>query len=155
MIFFFVFETIKSLRNLRQSLNIPISSIINIDIIASEDEKSIFNSITSYIHKLAKVNDIQFIDNEIQSPKQSASCVVFNSKIIVPLAGLIDLEQEINRQNKKLDKVLNEKKSLQARMNNDKFVSNAPKDVLDQTKSRIQELNAIQENIEQLISVLK
>ena len=40
-------------------------------------------------------------------------------------------------------------------MNNDKFVSNAPKDVLDQTKSRIQELNAIQENIEQLISVLK
>ncbi len=150
-----VFETIKSLRNLRQSLNIPISSIINIDIIASEDEKSIFNSITSYIHKLAKVNDIQFIDNEIQSPKQSASCVVFNSKIIVPLAGLIDLEQEINRQNKKLDKVLNEKKSLQARMNNDKFVSNAPKDVLDQTKSRIQELNAIQENIEQLISVLK
>lgn len=150
-----VFETIKSLRNVRQSFNIPVSSKINIEIAASGKEKGIFEKVESYIKRLAKVEDITYVDGGAQAAKQAASAVVGNSKIIIPLAGLIDLKEEIARQNKKLEKLLNEKNSLEGRMKNEKFVSNAPADLIDQTKARIEELTTQQRAIEELMESLK
>src|SRR5574344_769354 len=54
-----VFETIKSLRNVRASFNIPSSTPINIEIRANEDEKNIFDEIEAYIKRLAKVDNIE------------------------------------------------------------------------------------------------
>ena len=133
-----VFETIKSLRNARQSLNIPVSTVINIDIHSSKEEKPIFEAVTSYLKRLAKVEEIKFSGLDAPVAKQSASAVVGNSKIIIPLAGLINIDEEIARQNKKLEKLLNEKKSLDARINNPKFVSNAPQELIETTKARIE-----------------
>ena len=150
-----VFETIKSLRNARQSLNIPVSTVINIDIHASKEEKPIFEAVTSYLKRLAKVEEIKFSELDAPVAKQSASAVVGNSKIIIPLAGLINLDEEIARQNKKLDKILNEKKSLDGRINNPKFVSNAPQELIETTKARIEELAAQATTINELIDNLK
>ena len=150
-----VFETIKSLRNARQSLNIPVSTVINIDIHASKEEKPIFEAVTSYLKRLAKVEDIKFSEPDSTVAKQSASAVVGNSKIIIPLAGLINLDEEIARQNKKLEKLLNEKKSLDSRINNPKFVSNAPQELIETTKARIEELSNQAATIEELIDNLR
>jgi valyl-tRNA synthetase len=150
-----VFETIKSLRNLRQSFNIPVSTKVNIEIIAGKSEEEIFKKVEAYIHRLAKVEDIKYVDENHKTLKQSASAVVSNSKIIVPLAGLIDLNEEIKRQNKKLDKLLNEKKSLLARTNNEKFMSNAKPELIEQTKNRIEEITVQENAINELINSLK
>ncbi len=150
-----VFETIKALRNARQSLNIPVSKIIDIDIHASQEEKPVFEAVTSYIKRLARVNEITFSDSGSPAAKQSASAVVGNSKIIIPLAGLINIDEEIARQNKKLEKLLNEKNSLECRINNDKFVSNAPKELIETTKARIEELTTQVETIKELIDNLR
>lgn len=149
-----VFEAIKSLRNVRQSFNIPVSSKVNIEIIAKENEKPIFQKVESYIRRLAKVEGIAYVSDSEVTLKQSASAIIGNSKVIIPLAGLIDLNAEIARQNKKLEKLVNEKNSLEGRMKNEKFVSSAPAEVIEQTKARIDELvvqsSAIKELIESL-----
>ena len=150
-----VFETIKSLRNARQGLNIPGSTSIDIDIRASKEEKPVFEAVTSYLKKLARVDKITFSDETAPIAKQSASAVVGNSKIIIPLAGLINIDEEIARQNKKLEKLLNEKQSLDGRMSNPKFVSNAPKELIDTTKARIEEISAQAGTIKELISNLR
>ncbi len=150
-----VFETIKSLRNVRQSFNIPVSTKVDINVIATENEKMIFEKVESYIKRLARVENIMYSNDGEVTLKQSASAVVGNSKIIIPLAGLIDLKEEVARQDKKLQKVLNEKNSLEGRMKNEKFVSNAPADLIEQTKARIEELQVQQNAIEELISSLK
>ncbi len=150
-----VFETIKSLRNVRQSFNIPVSTRVNIEVIATKDEKAIFEKVESYIKRLAKVEDISYKSENETTIKQSASTVVGNSKIIVPLTGLIDMDAEITRQNKKLEKLLNENRSLSGRMKNEKFVSNAPAELIEQTKARIEELNNQQKAIEALVNSLK
>ena len=150
-----VFETIKSLRNVRQSFNIPVSTKINIEVVANEGEKAIFQKVESYIKRLSKVENIAYVSEENTSQKQAASAVVGNSKIIIPLAGLIDMNAEIARQNKKLDKLLNEKGSLEGRMKNEKFVSKAPAELIDQTKARIEEISTQQKAIEDLIASLK
>ena len=88
-------------------------------------------------------------------PPKSATAVVSASKLIVPLADLIDLESEIKRQEKKLDKLTNEKNSLEGRMKNEKFVANAPKELVEQTNARIAEISAQQKVIEDLIESLR
>ena len=150
-----VFETITSLRNVRQSFNISHSVKINIEIRADKQEKTIFNAIESYIQRLAKVENISYALENAPVPAKSAAAVVSGSQIIIPLADLIDLDAEIMRQRKKSDKLLDEKKSLESRVNNPKFVANAPKELLEQTKTRIAEIEIQEQTINDLIASLK
>ena len=150
-----VFETIKSLRNVRQSFNIPTSATVDVEIRAEGKEKEIFGEIEAYIHRLAKVNNITYANLDAPVPPKSATAVVSTSKLIVPLADLIDLEAEVKRQEKKLEKLTNEKNSLLGRMKNEKFVANAPKELVEQTNARIEEIVAQEGVIKDLIESLK
>ncbi len=150
-----VFETIKSLRNVRQSFNISPSIKVNIQIRPDKSENEIFESVQSYIKRLARVENISFADESEEIPKKSATTVVSASKIIIPLEDLIDIDAEISRQQKKLDKLLNEKNSLTGRLSNKNFVENAPKEVIEETQTKVDEIVIQQEMIEKLISSLK
>ncbi|MBE7712971.1 MAG: valine--tRNA ligase [Cyanobacteria bacterium SIG26] len=150
-----VFETIKSLRNVRQSFNIAMSLLFDIEIRATKEEKPIFEAIESYIKRMSKVENISYSDDSIPVAKKSATAVVSASKIVIPLENLIDFNAEIARQEKKLAKLQGERKSLEGRVNNPKFVANAPIELITQTKDRISEI-LVQENaINDLISSLK
>ena len=144
-----VFETIKTLRNLRAEFNIPLGSKIDIIIDKNED---LYSQIIPYLERLAKVNSVKFMENANMA--KSAYCTVGETKITVPLADLIDLNQEIARQQKKIDKLEAELKSIDGRLNNAKFVESAPKEVVDKTKERKEELlgeiNLIKETIKKL-----
>lgn len=144
-----VFESIKALRNVRAEFNIPLGS--KIDIIIDKNEE-LFTQITPYLDRLAKVNSVKY--DSKANVKASASCVIDDTKITIPLAGLIDLAQEIARQNKKIEKLNTELKSISARLANEKFVSSAPEDVVAKAKARKEELegeiNIIQDTIKKL-----
>lgn len=150
-----VFETIKSLRNVRQSFNISTSLKIDIEIRADKDEKPVFEAIESYICRLAKVENISYADKDAPAPKKSATAVVSASTIVIPLENLIDFNEEIKRQQKKLDKLVAEKKSMEGRINNPKFVANAPQELIQQTKERIAEIELQEDTITKLIDSLK
>ena len=144
-----VFETIKTLRNLRAEFNIPLGS--KIDIIIDKNE-GLYSQIIPYLERLAKVNSVKFESN-INIPK-SAYCTVGDTKITVPLADLIDLNQEIARQQKKIEKLQSELKSIEGRLNNPKFVDSAPEEVVNKTKERktelLSEIDLIKETIKKL-----
>ena len=65
------------------------------------------------------------------------------------------MDAEIARQNKKLDKLLKEKSSLEGRINNPKFVEKAPQELVDETKAKIEELANQQKAIEEFVNLLK
>ena len=150
-----VFETITSLRNVRQSFNISPSIKVNIEVLAPSEEKPVFEAVIPYLQRLARVEDVKFIENTDNSSKKSATAVVSASKIIIPLENIIDMDEEIARQNKKLDKLLKEKSSLEGRVNNPKFVEKAPKELVEETKAKIEELSGQQKAIEDFINLLK
>ena len=144
-----VFETIKALRNIRAEFNIPTSS--KIDIIIDNNEE-LYKQIIPYLNRLAKVNSTKFEKN-CNHPK-SAYCVVDDTKITIPLEDLIDLNQEIARQKKKIEKLEAELKSIEGRLNNQKFVSSAPKEVVEKTIARKDELKSEIKIIEDTIQKL-
>lgn len=149
-----VFETITSLRNVRQSFNISPSVKVNIEIRAEKSEKPIFEAIESYIKRLARVEEISYADEKAPAIPKSATAVVSASKIVIPLADLIDLAAEVARQQKKLDKLLAEKNSLTGRLKNKNFVDNAPKQVIEETQVKVDEISVQQDIIEKLIESL-
>lgn len=150
-----VFETITSLRNVRQSFNISPSVKVNIEIRAEKTEKPIFEAIEAYIKRLARVEEISYAEENAPAIPKSATAVVSASKIIIPLADLIDLQAEVARQQKKLDKLLAEKNSLAGRLSNKNFVANAPKEVIEETQAKVDEISVQQDIIERLIDSLK
>jgi valyl-tRNA synthetase len=149
----FVFDVIKSIRNIRQSLNIAPSALINMEIFANKEDGIIIEKTQSYIKKLARVESIKTL-NEKTVSDQSATAVVGNTNIFIPLAGLIDVNAEIAKQNKKLEKLTQEKNSLNGRLSNTKFVENAPEEVLNQTKQRLEEISSQETAIQDLLKSL-
>ena len=111
-----------------------------------------YSQIIPYLNRLAKVENVKFDSNS--DIEKSAYCVVADTKITVPLADLIDVNQEIARQNKKIEKLKQELSSIDARLKNQKFVSSAPQEVVDKAKNRqnelISEINLINETIKKL-----
>ena len=145
-------EAIKGLRNLRQSLNVPAGSQIDIKIYG---DKALFEKTQAFLKRMVRVENIFITDETINElPPQSASCVVGDTKIVVPLAGIIDLEKEKARQNSKIEKLNKEKTSLAARIANENFVKNAPQEVIETTKERIGELSKQIAAIEELMKSL-
>ena len=150
----FVIDTIKAIRNIRQTLNIPASALVDAKFY-TEDKKLIESSLP-YVYRLSRVNQAEIFDLAAFEPQhKSASAVVGTTKVILPLDGLIDIEKEIAKQTKKLDQLTKEKSQLEGRLKNEKFVSNAPAELVEQTKQRISEIDVQLKAIEELVSSLK
>jgi len=75
-------------------------------------------------------------------------------KIYIPLEGLVDIEEEKARLEKKLVKLNQELKSVQDRLSNDTFVEKAPTEVVEELKGKLKSLMSDQTRIEEQIKLL-
>lgn len=149
-----VFDSIKAIRNIRQTLNIPASSMIETKFYT--DNKSLIEASIPYIARLARVKGTKIFDiKDFEPQHKAASAVVSTMKLVVPLDGLIDIEKEIIKQNKKMEQLSKEKSQLEGRLKNEKFVSNAPVELVEQAKHRISELEVQIKALDELVSSLK
>ena len=137
-------EFILGIRKIRGEMNIspgkPLPCFIqNLN---TSDEVYIKNNL-SIISTLAKLEGIKQLSENDSSP-ESATALVGEMKILIPLAGLIDKEQEILRLNKEIDKLIKHQQQLSGKLNNKKFISEAPKAVVEkeQLKFSLVEKNA-------------
>lgn len=149
-------ETIKALRNIRQSFNLPPSTLIKARLFCeNEEDREDFELTGTYIKDLAKVERISLETGlPHRVPSRSATAMIGKSLVSVSLEGLIDLEKEVERQNKKLTALEKELKGLSGRINSPQFLENAPKEVIVQTKERIKEIEQQSQAIEDLMKSL-
>lgn len=152
----FVIDTVKGLRNIRQSLNIQPAARINVLIYSeSADEHSTINEAAPYLKLFARIDNLEVKQGVPESiPPQAATGVIGTSRVIVPLAGVIDIDKETARQQKKLDTLLKEKQGIDGRLSNPKFVENAKAEVIQQAKDRLEELNQQVAAVEELLKSL-
>jgi valyl-tRNA synthetase len=69
----------------------------------------------------------------------SATQLVGRMEVLVPMAGLIDVDAEIKRLEKEVDKAQKEMARLQAKLGNTNFVANAPDDVVAKEQEKLAE----------------
>ena len=145
---------VSSVRQIRSEMNIPPNESIKIIINdASNTDSRRLESLGSFIHNLASVESITQKDTSDDIPK-SAFALLNQMKIYIPLEGLVDIEEEKARLEKKLVKLNQELKSVQDRLSNDTFVEKAPTEVVEELKGKLKSLMSDQTRIEEQIKLL-
>ena len=145
---------VSSVRQIRSEMNIPPNESIKIIINdASNTDSRRLESLGSFILNLASVESITQKDTSDDIPK-SAFALLNKMKIYIPLEGLVDIEEEKARLEKKLVKLNQELKSVQDRLSNDTFVEKAPTEVVEELKGKLKSLMSDQTRIEEQIKLL-
>ena len=86
------------------------------------------------ISGIAKLDGIEFTS---KIPDESIEKTMIGYKIIIPLAGLIDPQEELIRLYKELSDVENDIKIIGSKLSNEQFVAKAPKAVVDKEKAKV------------------
>ena len=130
---------IDGVRKIRAEMNIPPGRPLSVLLQNwSAQDQTYFEDSQQYIYALAKLENIQWLRNE-KAP-ESATALVGEMKILIPLAGLIDKDVEAERLEKEIKKLnVNLEKSL-SKLNNPNFSKKAPKNVVEKEQIRVNEM---------------
>ena len=100
-----------------------------------------------YLQSLAKLQSIDVLNNESEAP-ESAVALVGEMKVLIPMAGLIDKDAELNRLNKEISKLQGEIKRLSGKLSNEGFVAKAPEAVVVKEREKLADYESALQNLE-------
>jgi valyl-tRNA synthetase len=138
--FTLIFETIRTVRNLRAEADIKPG--IKVPVIfqsESETERITLESGQVYLQDLAKIESLTITEELAQESRQCIAGVVGTIQVLSPLSGLVDLANLQAKLAKNLGKIENEAKSLESRLNNPGFVNKAPEAVIEGARAALAE----------------
>ena len=152
-------ELIKAVRNSRAEVNAPMSSAIDILIKTSSDEtKKIFENNKEYIQRFCHPKKLE-IGPDVAAPTLAMTSVITGAEVYLPLADLIDLNDEIKRLQKETSKLEKEVARGEKKLGNEKFVANAPETIVNKEKEKLADykdkLAATNDRIEALMKEAK
>ena len=137
-----IFNAVKIIRNLKSELGIDSRKKTAVVLKADDaTDKKILAENLRYLTDLAFAEPITFAE---EKPAHALSGLIDGVEIFLPLAGLIDTEKEIARLKKELDKLKNFSASTAAKLQNERFLSKAPAQVV---QSEREKLSAAEEKI--------
>jgi valyl-tRNA synthetase len=121
---------------------------------ASQQEQERFAVYEPYINFLGRVDSTEFVDAKADVP-ESATALVGEAKILVPLAGLIDKDAEIARLTKDIEKSKRELQGIESKLGNKNFMDKAPAAVVEQSKTRQQELEKVIDELQEQLKKIE
>ena len=134
-------------RNIRGEMNISPAKALPIFMTKGGDnDQRRMQDNHQFLSKLANLESITWLDNPEDAPL-SATALAGDLEILVPMAGIIDVDAELARLDREIEKNALEAKKLSGKLNNAKFVDNAPAEVV--AKER-QKLNDFESSLTQL-----
>ena len=149
-----VMEAVLGIRSIRGELNLPPSLELKVIIKTSEETGKIIKENIQYISKLAKAIDIE-TGHDVVKPEDSAVSVCPDMEMYVPLKGLFDIEAEIKRLNREINKIEVTLSMINKKLANDGFISKAPQEVVEANKAKQNELSEKIQIIHDTITKLK
>ncbi len=128
---------ILGIRQIRGEMNIPPNKPLNCFVQNFNKTDEVYlNKYINILNTLSKMATIDKLATNDEAP-ESATALVGEMKILIPLAGLIDKEQEAARLNKEIEKLEKQKMVSEGKLNNKKFVSSAPEAIVNTEKERL------------------
>jgi len=133
----FIQQLIGTIRNIRGEMNVPPSKKAKV-LIKSANSKldQLIKENEVYFASLAKVVSIE-LNKNLKKPKLSASSVVSDMEIFVPLEGLIDIEVERGRLTKEIDRLQSQIENINKKLLNQDFIKKAPQQIIEREKVKL------------------
>ena len=151
----FLMDFIRSVRTVRNEMNTPLSKPINIIAKVSDAAHyAILKENESYIARFS--NPEEFVYGEdVEAPSDAVTSVITGAEIYLPLAGLINIEDEIARLEKEAEKLQQEVDRVEKKLSNEKFVAKAPAAVVEAERAKGADYQAQREAVLERIAILK
>jgi valyl-tRNA synthetase len=142
-------RVIIGIRNIRGEMNITPAKHLPIYFNnGSADDLRKLNDNRQFLAKLANLEAITWLEPGDEAP-MSATALVGNMEILVPMAGLIDKDAELARLNKEIDKLQRELEKVQNKLGNENFVGKAPAEVVAKERERMADMEATLDKLSQ------
>lgn len=137
----FLMEVIRAIRNLRRELNLPPAKQVYCVLVTDEERwRRLLEEYGDYLKDLAGVEDFRILETGKEKPSQALTAVVRGVEIYLPLAGLVDLDKEIQRLEKELRLLEGELEKVRAKLTNEKFLAKAPPEIVEKERAKEEEL---------------
>lgn len=148
-------EIIINIRNIKSEINLHPS--IKPRVLLKVDNNGVKEGLLqhqNYILELAKVEEVEIGD--VKKPANSAIRVLKDIEIYLPLAGLIDLDEEKERLEEEIEKLKSLLEKNKERLADKNFLSKAPAEIIEKEKAKKEDwqirLKKLQENLKSLVS---
>ncbi|HEX6590865.1 MAG TPA: valine--tRNA ligase [Moraxellaceae bacterium] len=132
-------EVISALRNIRDQLGVgpgkPVSLRLQSGTLADRERIARFDG---FLRALARLEALAWLQDGEEAPV-AATALVGDMKLLVPLKGLVDIQAEIDRLGRELDKLAKEQQRLEAKLGNESFAARAPADVVAKEQEKLDE----------------
>ena len=128
---------IVGIRNIRGEMDISPNKPLNalLKNVSDEDARRL-DAAKAFLDKLSKLETVTILKDGEEAPA-SATALVGEMEILIPMAGLIDKEAELARIGKAMGKLEQDVARFKGKLSNEKFVSNAPKAVIEKEKAKL------------------
>ncbi|MEX2435174.1 MAG: valine--tRNA ligase [Balneolaceae bacterium] len=138
---------ISAIRNIQAEMNLSTKAALQIIIKPKNEALRDQLKASEWIYnKLLSIESIIF-DVSVKKPEASAAAVIEGSEIYIPLEGLIDLSKEKERIEKEIERTEGFLKSVNGKLSNQQFVSNAPDEIVDKERKKKEDAESTLEKL--------
>ncbi|PVY69587.1 valyl-tRNA synthetase [Tamilnaduibacter salinus] len=138
---------ILAIRNIRGEMNIAPARHIPVYLRGTESDHQRMTDNHPFLSSLARLESLEWLGDE-EAPL-SATQVVGDLEVLVPMAGLIDKEAELGRLDKELERIGKEISRLEAKLGNENFTAKAPAEVVDKERSKLTDAESTRQRLQE------
>ena len=142
-----IMEAIGAVRTRRSEMNVPPSKKAHLTLVTQEGE--LFSQGVAHLKRLAYADEVTITSQAPADQGGMVSVVTHAAQMFIPLAELVDLEQEKARLDKEIGKAQKELDGLKVKLSNENFVNKAPANVVQAERDRQEKLEALLEKLQQ------
>ena len=150
-----VIELIRSVRNLRAEMNVPLSRRTELFIRPVQLEAGFWKKCSVYIEKLACASSAELIANKPENADKMAAVVTAGGEGYIPMGELIDIAKEKERLLKEKDNLISKVARAQGKLSNEKFVAKAPEAVINAERDKLVKYNDMLASVNARIAALE
>ena len=142
-------------RNIKTNLGISPKKKINIFCRGEKAKTKIFSKNNHHLESLVNIDEM-VCGVDLDKPEQSATGVLKNIEIFLPLKGLIDIDKELDRLNVKIKDIKARMDNVKRKLDNDSFINKAPEKIVNHEKEKynsyLNDYNKLMENYNSISS---
>ena len=145
---------VTGVRNIRGEMDIsPAREVPILFSNGSAEDQDRLNKFTQELSFLVRPESLTWLGDNAEKP-MSATALVGEMELLVPMAGLIDKEAELARLDKEIDRKQRDREKTEGKINNPSFVEKAPEEVVQKERDKLQDLDSALEKLnEQRLSI--
>tara|TARA_R110000751_G_scaffold70110_8_gene142280 strand:- start:3657 stop:6287 length:2631 start_codon:yes stop_codon:yes gene_type:complete len=147
--FNFAADVIAGIRTIRKEKNIPMKDALQLAVLNDGDISKDWDVV---IAKLTNVSDIDYVDSAVDG---ALTFRVKSNEYFVPMVGAIDIGAEIKKLEEELEYIKGFLVSVRKKLSNERFVANAPAQVIDLERQKEADAIAKIDTLEKSLASLK